>query len=115
MEAKAAAIRGEFEAHSKSAQESFQIADTAIQKLVEERKQVAAPLPQDALRVYNRTVQKFPMDPVVVVKDSTCSGCFMSIGPQILVQIARREKLVECPGCHRILVLSEMVAAETSA
>jgi predicted nucleic acid-binding Zn-ribbon protein len=60
---------------------------------------------------YNRIKDRYPTDPVVpLVNKDTCSGCRMKVGPQVMVQISRQE-VVRCPGCSRVLVLSETAAS----
>lgn len=55
---------------------------------------------------YNKVKDKHPGDALVAVKHNSCTGCFMQIGPQIIVQIARGGPLQRCPGCGRILYLA---------
>jgi hypothetical protein len=64
-----------------------------------------------SLAQYERIKAKFPMGAVAKVSQSTCSGCFMQVGPQVLVLLARGNALVRCPGCGRILFQDETSAA----
>ena len=36
-------------------------------------------------------------------KDGHCTGCFMSLPPQLFIQVQRSETLETCPSCQRIL------------
>ena len=57
------------------------------------------------LVLYNRTIARFPSDPIVdLANRDSCSGCFMKVGPQVSVQISRGD-VVKCPGCGRLLKL----------
>jgi uncharacterized protein len=56
------------------------------------------------LKSYDRVREKFPLNPLVPLKQETCSGCYMRVGPQSAVLIARGE-IVRCAGCGRILYL----------
>ena len=40
---------------------------------------------------------------VVEVREGTCLGCRMRIPPQLFNQIQRREKVIFCPNCQRML------------
>lgn len=55
---------------------------------------------------YNKVKDKHPGETLVAIKGNSCTGCFMQIGPQIMVQIARGGPLQRCPGCGRILYLT---------
>ncbi len=73
----------------------------------EDRAKIAATVDASALSVYNKIKERFPLDAVMPVKNLTCSGCFMQLGPQVVVQISRGEGIQRCRGCGRILCLSE--------
>ena len=75
-----------------------------------ERIPKVALIPGNILIHYDRVRSKFPSDPVAVVTNHSCTGCFMSIGPQQELQIRRGIALVRCPGCGRILRLDEPAA-----
>jgi len=57
--------------------------------------------------LYDRSRIKFPTDPIVPLKGTSCSGCFMQIGPQLVVQMLQGQQVVRCPGCSRILMTEE--------
>jgi predicted nucleic acid-binding Zn-ribbon protein len=62
---------------------------------------------KETLVIYDRLVSRFPSDPIVeVVNQESCAACFMKLGPQVPVQIARGD-VVKCPGCGRLLRLSD--------
>ena len=67
-----------------------------------------------SLALYQRVVEKYPLDAVVPLKQYTCGGCFMHIGPQATVQIGRDDSIVRCRGCGRILYLDEQKNREES-
>lgn len=60
-----------------------------------------------SLRTYERLRARYPMDVVVELKGGSCIGCYMSVGPQVVVEITKGEKLVQCPGCNRLLYIAE--------
>lgn len=85
-----------------------QDADAELAVLNGERlEQVKTIEDKQTLTVYERLVVRFPSDPIVeVVNQESCAACFMKVGPQVPVQIARGD-IVKCPGCGRLLRLSE--------
>ena len=73
----------------------------------QERLRLVQGIDAKSLTIYDRVKERFVMDPVVEVVGSSCKGCHMQVGPQIIVQISRGTSLVRCPGCGRILFLKE--------
>ena len=41
-------------------------------------------------------------------RGESCSGCYMSIPPQVFVNVKKNESIITCPNCHRILYYKEM-------
>jgi predicted nucleic acid-binding Zn-ribbon protein len=39
----------------------------------------------------------------------SCSGCYMSIPPQVFVNVKKNESILTCPNCHRILFFKEAI------
>jgi predicted nucleic acid-binding Zn-ribbon protein len=44
---------------------------------------------------------------VAEVKDATCLSCHMQIPPQLYNELHRKDKIIPCPSCLRILYLTE--------
>lgn len=73
-----------------------------------ERDEVAAAIPPEALRIYERirTGNRTTGIAVVEVHGEYCQGCQMSITPQEYSDLVSGTKIVLCRSCQRILVLS---------
>jgi len=56
------------------------------------------------LRLYERVRAKYPAQPVAVADNGSCSACFRSLPPQLFNEVLQGEKILQCPGCARILV-----------
>lgn len=80
-----------------------------------DRIELAKKIDPAAISLYGRVVGKHAMNAVVAINKGTCSGCFMQVGPQVVVQISRGNALVRCPGCGRILYLPEEQTPEAAA
>jgi len=93
---------------------TLQNLETREKDYVVERGAVAKQVDSASLTQYDRIKAKFPMGAVVKVSQSTCSGCFMQVGPQVTVLLSRGNALVRCPGCGRILFQDEPSAAASS-
>lgn len=86
--------------------EGLHVLDKREEDLSAERIQAVQGLDGDLLKAYDRVKERFSADPLASISaENTCSGCFMKIGPQIVVQVSRGQELIKCPGCGRILFL----------
>jgi predicted nucleic acid-binding Zn-ribbon protein len=104
--------RDELEACEKDSQSSLVALDAELQQLQARRsEQLEAIGPHPAVSAYNRIRDKFPMNPIVEVMNRTsCSGCHINVGPQVIVQLGRGE-VVKCSGCGRLLFLPPEAAS----
>ena len=105
LDSKRDKLIGAFEAELKK--------DTAeFAKLSEARQKVFATLPPQLGSVYNRLAQR-SRDGIAVaeVKNGACSVCFISLRPQVLVEIKISDKIIECESCARILYIAPQDAA----
>lgn len=100
-------LNDEYTALDKESSETIRTLDEQLGGLNKERTENAALLGgQTILTAYNRIRDRFPSNPVVeVLNRDSCSGCFMKLGPQVVVQVSRQD-VVKCPGCGRILRLA---------
>lgn len=83
------------------------VSSTAEQEsgLMEKRESIAAKIDARTMSAYNRIRGSVRNHLAVVsVYNDACGGCFNSVTPQRLVDIASGTKLVICENCGRILV-----------
>lgn len=45
-------------------------------------------------------------------RGESCSGCYMSIPPQVFVNVKKNESIITCPNCNRILYYKEAIVQE---
>jgi predicted nucleic acid-binding Zn-ribbon protein len=100
-------LNDEYAALHKESSETIKGLEEQLAGLNKERTEQAAHLAgQSVLIAYNRIRDRFPSNPVVEVANrDSCAGCFMKLGPQVIVQVSRQD-VVKCPGCGRILRLA---------
>jgi len=84
-----------------------------LEGALSERGKVFATLPAQLASVYNRLVQR-SRDGIAVaeVRGGSCSACFMTLRPQIQVEVRKGDEIITCESCTRILYVS---AESTSA
>lgn len=105
LEEKTKSEVGVLEARLKELQTQFDAASA-------ERNESAAPIPKDAMRIYDHIRKRGKNDAVVAIQDSICSGCRITLSPQIIVDATRATSLVTCESCQRILYKAEIPAAK---
>ena len=103
----AAALRDELARFTAEARETFANFSLREDECRMKRQQTAALIDQGTLQMYERIRERHPGDSVVVVKSGACSGCFIQVAPQVIVQVASGSALVKCRGCGRILYLAD--------
>jgi predicted nucleic acid-binding Zn-ribbon protein len=71
------------------------------------REEVFKTLPANLASVYNRLAQR-SRDGIAVaeVVNGSCSACFMSLRPQMALEVKRGDQIVTCESCTRILYVS---------
>lgn len=98
---------GELEKHLKATEEEgnarIAAVDAKIAETASRREQLASRVPQKLLRQYERIHKRLGVALVEVV-DGSCTGCNMSLPPQMYNELQRGEKLFTCPQCVRILI-----------
>ena len=70
------------------------------------RNDVFVTLPTQLAAVYNRLAQR-SRDGIAVaeVVNGSCSACFMSLRPQMQVEVKRGDQIITCESCSRILYM----------
>jgi len=58
---------------------------------------------------YQRLLASTSGNAVVEVRGESCSGCYMSIPPQVFVNVKKNESINTCPQCGRILYYKEAI------
>jgi len=57
----------------------------------------------DIFSMYERVQKLRRGSGVALVKDGTCTGCFVSVPPQLSTNLAKLDRLITCSSCSRIL------------
>ena len=103
-----------FEKIQSEAEETLAELEQREADCVSDRDKIVANVAANFLSEYEKVIARVP-DPVAAIDQEKllCSACFISVGPQLVVQIHRAETVVKCPGCARILYLD--TAASSAA
>lgn len=80
------------------------------------RQKAFSTLPTRLASVYDRLAQR-SRDGIAVaeVVNGSCSACFMSLRPQMQVNVKKGDEIITCESCTRILYINLPVQSEASA
>lgn len=104
---KLTALQQEFQVFQKDAEATLANGEVRAKDLQIARADLVPQFEPSAIAVYNKVRDKHPGQALAEAKNMSCGGCFMQIGPQIIVQIQRGQTLQRCPGCGRILYVTD--------
>ncbi len=90
-------------------EESMVSAEKALKTEEQARTEMASRVDRPLLAQYERLVGVTGGKVVVEARNESCSGCFMSIPPQLFVNVKRNENVNTCPHCHRILYYKDAI------
>jgi hypothetical protein len=77
--------------------------DAALAVKRDERLRVATRIDGSILERYERILTSKGDTALANVSDGACSGCYMTLPPQTVIEVKRADRLMECQSCGRIL------------
>jgi predicted nucleic acid-binding Zn-ribbon protein len=72
-------------------------------------------LNSDDKNLYTRLRKMFHGEVISIVRKGNCTGCYNSIPPQKVIEIATAEKVYTCESCGRILISEEVLKSNIDA
>ncbi len=81
--------------------------DSELGGLYKDKEDNIAELSDKVKQTYLKLEQRYPNDPITFLHDNTCTGCNMSVPPQVQVNIKMAEKLENCQNCGRYLLVKK--------
>lgn len=95
--------------------------EAAVAKLEEElkateegRRKAIAHIPKPALSQYQKLLGTKAGLAIAETRGESCSGCYMSIPPQVYVNVKKNASIITCPNCSRILYYKEIIAQKNA-
>ena len=82
------------------------------------REELMGQVERPALDLYLRLLKSRKGVAVVAIKNGTCQGCYLSVPPQLAQEVRRKDQVLTCSHCHRILYWStesRQASAESGA
>lgn len=105
VETKLNSSKAEIDKLKNDSSEHHQRLDQEIQELQKAILESKQGIERRILGTYERITVKYPGEAVMPVENNACTGCFCSLGAQVMVRIARGKELVTCQSCGRMLYL----------
>lgn len=90
-------------------EEGMAAAESALQAEEQLRGELTPRIEQPILAQYERLLGPTNGRVIVEARNESCAGCFMSIPPQLFVNVKRNEIINFCPNCHRILYYKDAI------
>jgi predicted nucleic acid-binding Zn-ribbon protein len=98
-------IRAEVKQH----EAAFAKLEVELQGVERARQELAARVDPSVLSSYQKLLRTKGGVAITEARGENCSGCYMSIPPQIFVNIKKNTSIITCPNCHRILYYKEAI------
>jgi predicted nucleic acid-binding Zn-ribbon protein len=99
----------EIQAEQKQHEAAFAKLEEELKEIEEERQKAIARIPKQLLSQYQRLLGTKAGIAIAEARGESCSGCYMSIPPQVYVNVKKNEDIINCPNCGRILYFKEAI------
>ena len=99
----------EIQAEQKQQEAAFAKLEEELKAIEEERKKAVARIPKQVLTQYQKLLGTKAGIAIAEARGESCSGCYMSIPPQVYVNVKKNESIITCPNCGRILYFKETI------
>jgi hypothetical protein len=97
-------------AERKQLEENMAKLEAELATAERERNELAALVEAPLLAKYQKRYASLSGRVVVEARNESCAGCFMSIPPQLFVNVKKNTEIITCPHCSRILFYKETIA-----
>ncbi|SHN54733.1 zinc ribbon domain-containing protein [Desulfovibrio litoralis] len=100
-------LLAQFNEKSESLQEVVDKCNKRLAVLNEERKHSGCEIPEPVLQRYEFIKGRLEHPVIVFVKEAVCSGCNISVPPQIFIELQKGTQILSCPNCQRLIYWCE--------
>ncbi len=92
-----------FEEDRRNYEEKEKRIDKEIEELKEKREIIVPSIQKENYDNYSKILRVGKGLAIVPIKEGSCSGCHMSLPPQVVNDVRKNEEIIECSNCHRAL------------
>jgi predicted nucleic acid-binding Zn-ribbon protein len=108
-EKKAAEDAAAIAAEQKEHEEAVEKIEEELRAFEQQRKETALRVEPSVLAQYRKLLASKAGSAIAEARSESCSGCYMSIPPQVFVNVKKNESIITCPHCGRILYYKETI------
>jgi uncharacterized protein len=101
-------------AEQKAYQETMKEVDEELRGLEKGKQEIIGHIDPAVFSRYQRLLRATSGTAIVEIRGESCSGCFMSIPPQVFVNVKKNEEIIACPQCNRILYFKDVIEQKDS-
>jgi predicted nucleic acid-binding Zn-ribbon protein len=101
-------VKKEFEEEIEEIREELNQTQQAFFEEEKDRKEIAKDIESQTFQIYERLKSARGGVAVARVENATCTGCNMSIPPQMYNELQKRDALRFCPNCERIIYWNQV-------
>jgi len=98
------------QAEQKQLETEFAKLDEEMNGVEQGRKEIVGMVQPAVLTQYQKLLASKAGVAIAEARSEACSGCYMSIPPQVFVNVKKNEHIITCPHCGRILYYKESIA-----
>jgi uncharacterized protein len=102
------------QAEVKQHEAAFAKLEVELRGVEQARQELAARIDPSVLSSYQKLLLTKGGVAIAEARGEACSGCYMSIPPQIFVNVKKNASIITCPNCHRILYHKEAIVQKNS-
>ena len=97
------------QAEQKKVEAEFAKTETELQAVEQARQDFVAHIQPQVYARYQKLIVTKGGIAISAARGESCSGCYMSIPPQVFVNVKKNESIITCPNCNRILYFKEAI------
>jgi predicted nucleic acid-binding Zn-ribbon protein len=98
------------QAEQKQHEDAFARLEEELKAVEQARGEVVSRIQPPVLAQYQKLLVSKAGSAMAEARGESCSGCYMSIPPQVFVNVKKNESIITCPNCGRILYYKEAIA-----
>jgi predicted nucleic acid-binding Zn-ribbon protein len=102
------------QAEQKQCDAEFAKIEEELKGIERERQQFVARIQPAVLSQYQKLLNTKQGIAMTEARGESCSGCYMSIPPQVYVNVKKNESIITCPHCGRILYYKEVIVQKNT-
>ncbi len=102
------------QAEQKQQEAEFAKIEESLKEIEAARRDSISRIQQSILSQYQALLASKGGIAMAEARGESCSGCYMSIPPQVFVNVKKNDGIITCPHCGRILYYKEVIVQKNS-